>query len=178
MIQQSTVWQNLISWTISWITQGKDVTLSLCHTFCNRLHLKEGVYVQVQNKVFKVHVIFKNENLEDFLEWKKLVKINLIGNHMPYFEHRKSTISLPPILQYIHCPNIYLNLRIKTDPVSAGADATVPVYVWFLGLSLGLVQTKKAWAWAWCKQKRPTYTVPLHPSTDSLCTVCKDSVSF
>ena len=39
---------------------------------------------------------------------------------------RDSTVSRHP-----HCPKNILNLLLKTEPVSVGADATV--YVWFLG---------------------------------------------
>ena len=48
---------------------------------------------------------------------------------------------------YMHCPNHNLNLRAKTEPIPAGAVATV--YVWFLGQIYCTV----------CKQKPDICTV-------------------
>ena len=41
----------------------------------------------------------------------------------------------------MHCDKNNLNLRIKTEPATAGADATVRVYIWLL--YTGLVFTRR-----------------------------------
>ena len=50
---------------------------------------------------------------------------------MPYLiSIRKSTHLIVPVrVVYMHCPNHNLYLRAKTEPIPAGADATVYVLV-------------------------------------------------